>query len=183
VDDSSGLGQWLLTWSLVEKNARLMVRQRKADQKEAPHLNFEPQVLSEGFHTRLRELVRNAEQVAPVVAIATFSQKVRRDQNPQEQLRNANTHLYYMPYLTIDGILRGFDEYNRVIRLVAAETGAVLVDGEASIPGDDQHFNDSIHFKDAGCVLMAKRVSDALLQSKALRALVSQHKEPQISKR
>jgi lysophospholipase L1-like esterase len=176
VDDSSGLGRWLLTWSLLEKNIRLAARQRHANTDGARQLNFDPENLSAGFHVRLRDLAQKARQAAPVVAIATFSQKVRRDQSSEQQLRNANTHLYYMPHLSVESILRGVEEYNRVIRAVSSETNATLIDGEDSIPGDDRHFNDSVHFKDAGCRMMARRVLDSLNRSKALKNLLDNRK-------
>jgi lysophospholipase L1-like esterase len=170
VDESSGLGRWLLTWSLLEKNIRLLAR-RNAAREGTRQLTFHPPELSKAFHVRLKELVDDARATAPIVALATISQKVRPGQSPEEQLRNANTHLYYMPYLGVDGILRGFDEYNRVIRQVARETGALLIEDENAIPGDDRHFNDSVHFKDAGSVLMAQRVAGALLSSGTLEKL------------
>lgn len=68
------------------------------------------------------------------------------------------------------------DGYNRAIRAVASETGAALIDGENEIPGDE-HFNDSVHFKDAGAVIMARRVVTGLEKSKAFGALVGFPKE------
>ncbi len=83
------------------------------------------------------------------------------------------TSLYYMPYMTLDGLIAGFEEYNRVIRSVAAETGAVLIGGEELIPADELHYNDSVHLSDAGSRVMAARVAHALLDAPAFRQLVS----------
>ncbi len=171
LEDPSLLARFSLTAYLLEKNFQVWMRERRALQGVG-RLVFDPRALSEGFHARLRTLVTTAQQTAPVVAVATFTHKARREQSPQQQLQACNTSLYYMPYMSVEGILAGFEEYNRVIREVAAETGAILIDGEDSIPGTDYYLNDSVHFKDPGCVLMSQRVVDALVRSQALNQLV-----------
>ncbi len=59
-----------------------------------------------------------------------------------------------MPYFTPDDLLRHFAAYNAAIRNVANETGVLLIEGESEIPGDDQHFVDSVHFTDLGSEMM-----------------------------
>jgi lysophospholipase L1-like esterase len=169
VDQPSWLGRYSVTWFLIEKNLQVISRQRQAGDGAGRHLTFEPRSLSAGFEQRLTSLVRSAKAIAPVVAMATFSQKLRRNQPPAEQLRAANTHLYYMPYMTVDGLLTALDEYNRVIKETARAHGAVLIEDEESIPGDDIHFNDSVHFKDAGSRLMAERITKVLIPSQIVR--------------
>jgi len=83
---------------------------------------------------------------------------MRRDQSPQVALANSKWLFYYVPYVSVEGLLRLFDAYNRAIREAAHSTGAVLIDGEDSIPGDDVHFADSVHFTDEGARAMAARV-------------------------
>lgn len=177
----SWLAKYSLLVNLIELNLQIKERQRKAAQGVA-RLEFVPAALSQGFHERLRGLVADAQKVAPVVAVATFSVKMRRDQPPAEQLKNASSSLYYMPYMSIKGLLDGFDEYNRVIRQVAQETGAILIDGENEIPGDDAHFNDSVHFKDPGSAVMARRVAATLKQAPAFLQLC-QSRKAQTAKR
>lgn len=155
------LAQYSVLIRLIELNTQVRQRQQMAMSGKA-RLMYDPVVLSVGFRQHLSELVRAAQQVSPVVAVATFSIKLRREQSPREQLRNADSSLYYMPYMSIKGLLDGFDQYNQVIRDVARETGAVLIEGENDIPGDDAHFNDSVHFKDAGSAVMARRIETAL---------------------
>jgi len=171
VDESGLLGRWSLTWFLVEKNLRLMARQRRATDETARNVVLPP-AFSQAFRQRFRELVDESSKAAPVVAIATFSQKVRREQSAEQRLRNANTHLYYMPYLKVEQILDGIDEYNRVIREVAREAGTTLIEGEESIPADDRHFTDSVHFTDAGSRAMARRVVTSLISSDVLERFV-----------
>jgi|SRR6516162_11940128 len=49
---------------------------------------------------------------------------------------------------------------------------ALLVGGEDTIPADAKHFDDYVHFTDAGNEAMARRVTTALISSSAFRALV-----------
>jgi lysophospholipase L1-like esterase len=183
VDDDNLLGRWSLAWSLVEKNLRLMYRQRQAAAAALQRLRFEPAELSRGFRDRLDGLVREATETAPIVALATFSQKVRPEQTAAERLRAANTHLYYMPHMTPADILSAFDEYNRVIREIAEKHGLILIGGEETIPADDEHFADSVHFTDEGSRAMAARVASGLIESSQLQAFVlartelNRHKE------
>ena len=73
--------------------------------------------------------------------------------------------------MTPDGLLAGFDEYNRIIREVAAASGALLIDVADAIPADAVHYNDSVHLKDEGCRAMAERVVRELEHAPAFRAL------------
>jgi lysophospholipase L1-like esterase len=63
-----------------------------------------------------------------------------------------------MPYMTAPLLLDAFDEYNRVVREVAAEKDALLIDMAMAVPGDRQHFADSVHFNDQGCAVFAQAV-------------------------
>jgi lysophospholipase L1-like esterase len=77
-----------------------------------------------------------------------------------------------MPYMSVDGLLEGFEEYNRVIREVATRRSAILVGGESEIPGDSVHFVDSVHFTEAGSRRMAARVSSVLAEERSFHDLV-----------
>lgn len=176
------MSRYSVAWYTIEMKAKMILRARKAAQPTG-RLRLDADSLSHPFHERYRALVEAAQQAAPVVAVATFSQKVRREQTFQEQLRASQSTLFYNPFLSVDDILRGMDGYNRAIRAVASETGATLIDGENEIPGDDAHFNDSVHFNDAGAVIMARRVVNGLEQSKAFSALVGLPKASDINMR
>jgi lysophospholipase L1-like esterase len=170
-EDSSWLARRSLAWYLVEKNLQLRSRQNAA-RAETGRLQFEPRALSTPFELRLRNLVAAAQDVAPVVVLGTFSHHARRDQTPEERLEACNTSLYYMPYMSVAGLLAGFEEYNRVIRAVASERGALLVEVAGAVPGTGQYFADSIHFTDAGAAAVARVMAEALLGSDAFRTLV-----------
>ncbi len=164
---SEGEKDWFTKYSrllyLLKKNVEIFYRQKEVFNHRK--LIFNSAELSQGFRDRLRMLILESQKNAKLVAVATFSYKLRREQTLEEQVKAANTALYYMPYMSIEGLLDGYEEYNRVIKEVARETGALLIEDEMSIPGNDSYFKDSVHFTDIGSKLMAERVSDALLHS------------------
>jgi lysophospholipase L1-like esterase len=169
-DERSLLARISVAWDLIEKNLRVGARKRDAVANEG-RLEFDADQLAEGFRSELEVLVDEAKAVAPVVVLVTFSTRMRAAQTPEQQLAGASTSLLYMPYMSIGGLLRGFAAYNRVIRDVAAAKGVVLVDGEESIPGDGAHFNDSVHFTDAGCKKQAERVSAVIAREHVMQAI------------
>jgi lysophospholipase L1-like esterase len=169
-ESSSFLARYSVAWFLVEKNLIIRERQRRA--LTSPRLVYDADSLSRGFEARLVELLSACHRVAPVCAAATFSHKVRRSQPPEVQLQNCNTSLYYSPYMSAQGFLDGFDAYNRAIREAAATTGTILIGDEDSIPGDDRHFADSVHFRDAGARRMAERITAGLIPAPPFVALV-----------
>lgn len=153
-----------LAYSLIKKNLTILVDQQNAKSGK-DRLVFDPKEISRGFRKELTDLIVAGKKTAPIVAVATLSYKMRREQPDEERLRNANTALYYMPYMSTSGLLDAYEEYNRVIREAAKETGVILIENELVIPGDDKHFRDSIHFTDQGSELMAQRVVDSLVAS------------------
>jgi len=172
-DEDSWISRRSLAWYLLEKNYLMRSRQAHALSGEG-RLRFEPRELASGFRRRLEVLVREAQARARLVVLVTFSARVRREQTPEQRLEACQTSLFYMPYMTPDGLLAAFEEYNRAIREVAAATGALLIEAADAIPGDSFHFNDSVHLKDAGCRALAERVVEALQRAPAFRALVAQ---------
>jgi lysophospholipase L1-like esterase len=166
----SWLSNHSLLWNLAEKNLRIWFAQRNAAQK-VDRLEVDADALGSGFRDDLGALVRRAQARARVVALATFSTRLRSGQTDEEQLQAAASALYYMPFMTPKGLLDAYARYNAIIRDVARETGALLIDGESDIPGDAEHFTDSVHFTDVGSRAMAARVSTALGRSAEIKAL------------
>lgn len=164
--------KYSLMWFLLEKNLAIWRRQAAAHEPVGK-LAYDPRELSRGFERRLTDLVRAGKEMAPVVALASFSPRLRRGDPRDTQRESAITALYYMPYMTIDGLISGYEEYNRVIREVAAHTGALYIGDEDRIPPDRAHYTDSVHFTDAGSRAMAVRVTEALLRAPAFRSLVA----------
>lgn len=167
LEPPSWLSNDSLLWNLAEKNLRIWMAQSKAKGK-VDRLEVSGAELGRAFRADLTDLVRRAQQQARVVALVTFSTRLRKEQSEAIQLQAAASALYYMPFMTPRGLLDAYARYNEIIREVARETDALLIDGEDEIPGDAEHFTDSVHFTDAGSRAMAKRVAAALAASDAL---------------
>ena len=170
--DHAPIGDWWLTYFLLEKN----LRQFFGSRGERERLRLEPGVLERGFAPRLTALVHAAQARAPVVALVTFAVQMRREQTPAVQRAAAASALYYMPFLEPLSLVDGYDELNRAIRAVAGATGAILIEGEAGIPGDGEHFADSVHFRDPGSRIQAERVLRGLLQAPTYRELLARRR-------
>ncbi len=118
--------------------------------------------------------MENSKQVAAEVVLATFSTQLRSEQTLDQQRSAAVTSLYYMPYMTIPNLLKGYAAYNDVVRQVGEETGATVIGGENAIPADTRNFVDSVHFTTLGSRVMSERVALGLLQSEDLRRFLSE---------
>lgn len=165
------LGHFSLLWYLIEKNLMVLTAERQVATNDR-HMEVDVSKLGEGYRNVLRELVRAAQRDAKLVAIATFSIQLRRGQDPAQQRRAAESAVFFMPFVTPDLVIDGIDRYNQVAREVAAETGALLIEGANDIPGDPAHFHDTVHFTDAGSKAMAERISKAMLTSARFTSLV-----------
>ena len=164
--------QYSLLWYLVEKNLRILRLQKKAASSKGK-LSPDFEKLAELFRTDLKSLVQAGDKVADLIVLATFSTRLRVDQSLEEQKQAASTSLYYMPYMSIPGLIEGYRTYNSIIRDVARESGVLLVGHEDSIPGDAIHFVDSVHFTDLGSQAMAERIFTAITASENFRRLVA----------
>ncbi|MBF0347087.1 MAG: SGNH/GDSL hydrolase family protein [Magnetococcales bacterium] len=165
------LGEYSLFWFLMEKNLRLWKVQHQ-ERDSHHHLSTLPPDFGQQFGKNLTELVRESQNLGGLVALITWSQQMRADHSAADNLKAAASSLYYMPFMTPELLLQGFGMYNQIIIKTARETGSILIGDENAIPGDPLHFNDSIHFTDAGNKAMADRVAKALLTSEAFKQLM-----------
>lgn len=172
-EKNSWLARHSQLWYLVVKNLHIKRAQRDALDAKG-RLEFLPSKLGSHFRKHLTQLVNEAKKVSEVVALATFSQQIRPEQTPEQQFSAAASALYYTPFMEPEGLMKAFRRYNQIIVEVASETGAVLIGGEAIIPGDNEHFNDTVHFKDAGSRIMAQRVSETLLNIPGFQSLADE---------
>lgn len=160
-----------LLWMLVKKNLwyrRSLARGQSAEGK----LEYDPTAVSDRFRERLTRLVRRAGDSAEVVVLCTFPIMLRDDQSAADQLEFAAQAFTFTPFLTPADLIAGYAEYNRVVREVAAAEGAVLVDDATRIPGDREHFHDTVHLTERGYEVQAARLRDALLASDDFVALL-----------
>jgi lysophospholipase L1-like esterase len=165
------MARHFLLWELVEKNLKVMGAQRGAE-SDAHRVVLDKARIGTGFDKDLRELMELAGRDNRRVAVATFSTQLRAEQTTEEKKRAAVSALVYMPNMSLDSLLFGYAKYNDIIRTVAGDRGALLIEGENEIPGDAAHFVDTVHFNDAGSRKMAERVSAALANDPAFIRLV-----------
>lgn len=169
--ERSWLARYSLLWELAEKNLCIRSAQEAAERRES-RLAVDGATLGEAYRHNLDALVREAQARSGLVAVATFSIQPRASQSDEEQRRAAASAFYYMPFVTAPLLIRAYARYNEIAREVARKTGALLIDGEMSIPGDGVHFTDTVHFTDAGSERMALRVAEALAGTPRFAALV-----------
>ena len=161
---------------LAEKNWLVLRQQHPLFGSEAPlKVVIDQARLDDMYRRDLTALVEASKKVADLVVTVTFAPRLRANQSPEELRAAAITSLYYMPYMAPEAILEGFQHYNDVMRSVAVEEDTILVGDEDLIPADAAHYKDSVHFTDAGSIVMAKRVADSLLSSPRFLALATQH--------
>jgi lysophospholipase L1-like esterase len=171
IEVNSWPSRYSLLWYLVEKNLRVMTAQQMAEKNQGV-LEVDANTLGTEYRHVLTDLVRAAQSTAKLVAVATFSIQPRREQAPERQMRASASALFYMPFVTPATIIETYGRYNEIIREVARDTGAVLIEGENDIPGDPAHFADSVHFTDLGSVAMADRISRSLISNPDFRQLL-----------
>jgi lysophospholipase L1-like esterase len=171
-DVSGWLGEHSMAWDLLCKNQAYRKRLRPASE-ERRGLDFDPEELVRPFRERLTALTRRATEIAPRVVLITFSQRTRVSQSAEERQSSARSSLYYMPYMTPEGLIEVFAAANAVVREVARAEGALLVDGEDEIPADGEHFTDSVHFTARGCEAMARRILARLERDSALQEFLT----------
>jgi lysophospholipase L1-like esterase len=164
--------RYSVLWNLVEKNLKVLSAQRAASRNTKP-LSLPVDGLGAEYRHLLTQVVRAAQRRAKFVAIATFSIQPRAAQSLDAQMRASASAFVYTPFVTPAVLIESYDRYNDIIRQVARETGAFLIEGEKDIPGDSQHFADTVHFTDEGSKAMARRVSRALSSSTELRSILA----------
>jgi lysophospholipase L1-like esterase len=69
-----------LLWYLVEKNLRIMALQQSADELQGK-IELDSESLAAPFRSDLRQLVHASSLAAPLVAVVTFSTRLRADQS------------------------------------------------------------------------------------------------------
>jgi lysophospholipase L1-like esterase len=157
-----------LMFDLAYKNLAIMARSRDDG---AARIDDIPRNLPDRFIATLEEMrAVLAERNVPLV-LSTFVVKYRRDQDRATQIANADVAFFYMPWMSIDGMLNAMDVYNEAILAYGKSRGLVVVDDRFAIPPDAEHFSDCMHLKDKGNELMAERMFNGLTSTRALEGL------------
>ena len=155
----SALSEVSLLCDLAYKNLAILVRSREGGRR----IDEVPADLPAHFIGQLEEMrVTLAERDVPLV-LSTFIVKYRRDQDRSTQIANADVAFFYMPWMSIDGLLDAMDVYNDAIVTYGNRAGLLVVDDRFVIPPDAEHFSDCMHLLDEGNEVMAERFSRALV--------------------
>jgi hypothetical protein len=160
----SWLGRRSFLCSRIEKNLVISLRQLRAlsdrgKLKFAPH---ELRELSQEFQNRLRDLVTECQKRVALVVLLTREYRIRRSQGRLAQIGASGSRLFYEPYMSVGAFIDVNEEFNRVYRQVAAETGALLVDIAGMLPPTKEYFEDSSHCTPLANGMIGERVGRAL---------------------
>jgi lysophospholipase L1-like esterase len=164
------LSKYSLMFDLAYKNLAILVRSRAA---AAGKIDRVPPDLPNHFISVLDEMrAALAEKNIPFV-LSTFIVKYRRNQDRATQIANADVAFYYMPWMSIDGMLDAMEVYNQAILDYAKRQNLPVVDDREAIPADAQHFTDCMHLGDRGAEAMAERFARYLRDDGTGRKLIA----------
>ncbi len=165
------IGQYSLLVHLVNTNLNLNTNSRTAAVKGT--LDGIPPELPNRF---VKTLGLIHDELIPrdvPLVLSRYLVKFRREQPRETQLANARLAFYHMPWASMDDLLDVFDGYNEAIAVFARSRGIPFADDHDSIPGDEVHFADYMHFTDAGCQLMADRFAHLIDEHRLIESIVA----------
>ena len=165
------VSQYSVLFDLAYKNLAILYGRKQS--AATTKIDTLPRDLPQHF-IGLLETMREqlAARDVPLV-LSTFIVKFRRNQPRQTQIANADVEFYYMPWMSVDGMLDAMDTYNQAILDYAAKNGLPVVDDRDAVPPDAEHFSDCMHFVDKGAEAMAERFFKYLRSSDALQKTLS----------
>jgi GDSL-like Lipase/Acylhydrolase family len=164
------LSKYSLMFDLAYKNLAILVRSRASS---AGKIDRVPADLPNHFITVLDEMRATlAEKNIPFL-LSTFIVKYRRNQDRATQVANADVAFYYMPWMSIDGMLDAMDVYNQAVLDYTKRQNLPVVDDRDAIPADAEHFTDCMHLADKGADAMAARFARYLQHSNLLKPRAS----------
>jgi len=158
------MSRYSLTFDLAYKNLAILLRSRAAS-GDTRKLDRVPSDLPDHFIGVLDQMRSDlAARDVPLV-LSTFIVKYRRSQDRATQIKNADVAFYYMPWMSIDGMLDAMDVYNQAILDYGHREGLMAIDDREAVPPDAEHFSDCMHFLDKGAEAMADRLARNLIHS------------------
>lgn len=155
--------------NLVDKNLKIYLRGRSAN----PRIDSIPLSLPTRFLGQLDEMRRLLSERGVPLVLSTFIVKYRRDQDRATQIANADVAFYYMPWMSIDGMLHAMDVYNQAILDFAKEKQLSVIDDRFAVPADAAHFVDCMHLSNLGNTVMADRFLRGLRATGSLGPIVA----------
>lgn len=175
---ANAIAEYSLLFDLAYKNLAMLYGRRNAAAGPAAKIDDVPADLPNQFIGLLDEMRRKlAAREVPMV-FSTFIVKFRRNQPRETQIANADVEFYYMPWMSIDGMLDAMDTYNQAILDYAARNNLPVVDDREAVPPDAEHFSDCMHFLDKGAEAMADRFFRYLKGSDVLKQAMDRAQRP-----
>src|SRR5262249_46463704 len=104
-------------WMLVEKNLTVLSRLVTAN-IAAGKLHATDGEIGDEFEDGLEELVQQCQKQCAVVAIMTSANRLRRQQSVWTRMRGGSTNVFFMPYMSYDGLLHALDVIDDAVRKV-----------------------------------------------------------------
>ena len=169
----TALSKYSLMFDLAYKNATIMAAGRSGPTRK---LDRVPANLPDRFIGQLDEMRVELERKGTPLMLSTFLVKYRRNQDRSAQIANADVAFYYMPWMSIDGMLDAMDVYNQAILDYAGRVHLPVVDDREAIPPDAAHFTDCMHLADEGTLAMAERFHRYLRDHHTMEPLVDRLK-------
>jgi lysophospholipase L1-like esterase len=168
---AKGLSKYSLMFDLAYKNLTIMAGERGGT--TARKIERVPADLPDHFIGELDEMRKELASRGVPLMLSTFLVKYRRGQERQTQVANADVAFYYMPWMSIEGMLDAMDVYNGAILRYAKEHDLPAVDDRDAILPDAAHYSDCMHLKDAGAEAMADRFLRFLEGRRAVEGIVA----------
>jgi len=168
----TSLSKYSVLFDLAYKNLAIMLRSRAAS-GDAKKLDRVPPDLPAHFVGVLDQMRADLAAKDVPFVLSTFIVKYRRSQDRATQIKNADVEFYYMPWMSIDGMLDAMDVYNQAILDYASRAALPVVDDREAVPADAEHYSDCMHFLDKGAEAMADRFARYILETGALKNAVS----------
>ena len=166
----AAVSRYSLMADLAYKNLAILARSRDTSTKKMDAI---PANLPDHFIATLDQMRATlAEHNIPLV-LSTFIVKYRRNQDRATQVANADVAFYYMPWMSIDGMLDAMDRYNGAILAYGRAHAVPVVDDREAIPPDAEHFSDCMHLVDKGAERMADRFARFLRSSELFATLLA----------
>jgi lysophospholipase L1-like esterase len=172
------ISNYSLLFDLTYKNLAILAGRRKAA-AALQTIDDVPPDLPNHFIGQLDEMRRTLAARDIPILLSTFIVKFRRNQPREVQIANADVEFYYMPWMSIDGMLDAMDTYNQAILDYASSNGLPVVDDRESVPPDPEHFSDAMHLVDKGAEAMADRFFRYLRTSNALQHAIAKARAAQ----
>ncbi|MFQ5490781.1 MAG: SGNH/GDSL hydrolase family protein [Phycisphaerae bacterium] len=157
--------QWLTEKSLLFRKVVKNVHVRWGSTNSPVRHDRLPDEAVERIRGRLEKLIGQCRARGIDVVVCTVATQFSADVPAPQQRRAAGTALYYNKHLSLVGLIDAYDRINSAIRSVGRDHALALADVARAVPGDEDHFGDSVHFTNAGTGAVANCLRDTLVRS------------------